>query len=194
MDLAREDGKPPRKSAYLRPVQRLRAGCVDRSPAAIADAVEVVASGITGNRLEVGAPNAASVAVLVADLRQHTDCGRLARRILGEIASAHLPGSGSLYSGSVRFSPPLTAELALAAIRHSLLPGKVHVVYALTAFSCQQAIFMGPGIARAYRNPDLGVFVELTSGQGVGHGKYDAARVDHARLTPFGRRGGQPCT
>jgi hypothetical protein len=88
----------------------------------------------------------------------------------------------------------VTADLALASIVHFLLPGKVHVVYALKAFSCQQAIFMGPGLARKYGNPDLGAFVELTSGQGVGHGKYDANQVDRARITPFGRVGGQPCT
>lgn len=194
IDLAREDGVPARRAVYLRPVRRLHNRCTDAAVARIANAVEIVASGITGNRLEVHAPHAAAAAVLVADAPRHTNCHHLALRILREIASAHRHASGSTYRRLVRFSPPLTAELALAAIRHALLPGKVRVVYALRAFSCQQAIYMGPAIGRRYRNSNLGAFVELTSGRGVGHGRFDANRVDRARITPLGRVGGQPCT
>lgn len=183
-----------RRAVYLRPLRQLRERCTDRSVGGIADAVEIVASGITGNRLEIHAPHAAAAAVLVADAPRHTDCHQLALQILRGVASAHLHTSGSTYRRFVRFSPPLTAELALAAIRHALLPGKVNVVYALKAFSCQQAIYMGPALGRQYGNPGLGAFVELTSGKGVGHGKYDANRVDRARITPLGPVGGQPCT
>jgi hypothetical protein len=193
IDLAHEDHKPARQSVYLRPMQQLLDRCAGGSVSSVADAVEIVASGITGNRLEVEAPHAAAAAVLVANSHHRTNCGRLARHILAEIASSHLRGSGNLYRGFVRFSPPLTAELVLASIKHVLLPGKLHVVYALKAFSCQQAIFMGPALGRRYGNPSLGAFVELTSGAGVGHGKYDANRVNRARISPLGRIGGQPC-
>ena len=141
----------------------------------------------------VTAPDAVALAALAAGVRLDANCSALATSI-GKEVSGHLDGTGNRYLRTVRFSPHLTADLALAAIAHSLLPGRVHVVYELKGFSCQQAIFMGPEIAKLYGNPDLGAFVELTSGKGVGYGKYDADRVNKARITPLGRRGGQPCT
>jgi hypothetical protein len=138
------------------------------------------------------APFAAAEAALVTGARPGENCHALLGAYVREI-NGRLHGRTSLYAGDLRFDPPLRADLALAAIRHSLLPRNVHVVYALKAYSCQQAIFMGPALGRKYRNPNLGAFVELTSGRGVGHGKYDPNRVNRARITPWGRIGGQPC-
>ncbi|MGN6475442.1 MAG: hypothetical protein ACTHK4_17575 [Mycobacteriales bacterium] len=159
---------------------------------AIGAAVAVLGDSLAAAHL-VPAPYAAAERALAAAATRRAICIPLATRLRREIGG-RLERSGSLYSEVVRFSPPLTAELALAAIRHSLLPGRVRVVYGLTAYSCQQAIYMAPALGRRYRNPSLGAFVELTSGRGVGHGKYDANRVDRARITPWGRVGGQPCT
>lgn len=192
MQLASEDRQPPRKGVYLAPLQRLRRDCALSDPAAVRDAVEEIASPLLSARAD-RAPRAAAEAVLAADVHRGSDCAALAAAI-GREVGGHLHGSRSLYSGVLRFAPPLTADLALVAIRRALLPGSVHVVYALKADSCQQAIFMGPALGRRYRNSGLGAFVELTSGAGVGHGRYDANRVDRARITPLGRVGGQPCT
>lgn len=193
MDLAHEDGKPARRSVYLRPLQRLQRRCVDPAAGAVGAAVEDLAHVIQNLRLPVAAPRAAAEAALAVRVRRGSSCSTLAN-VIGEQVSGRLHRSGNLYLRVVRFSPPLTAELALAAIRHSLLPGRAHVVYALNAFSCQQAIYMGRALGRSYGNASLGAFVELTSGRGVGHGKYDAKRVNRARITPLGRIGGQPCT
>lgn len=190
--LAAQDHQPPRKAAYLAPLQRLHRDCRDGSPTAVSRAVFGLAAGLRGLG-DLAAPGAAAAASLAAAAPRGADCAAVATAIRREVTGKlHL--SGSLSSGIVQFSPPLTAELALAAIRHSLLPGKVHVVYALTASTCQQAIFMGPALGRRYRNPSLGAFVQLTSGRGVGHAHYDANRVDRARITPLGRIGGQPCS
>jgi hypothetical protein len=192
VNLAHADGKPPRKATYLRPLRQLQQVCADPAPTALAQAVATVTAAIMGERLLVAAPRAAAAAELAAEARHGANCAALGRTIAKSLAG-RLAGSASLYSGHLRFSPPLTSELALASIEHSVLPGKVHVVYALTAYSCQQAIFMGPALGRRYGNAGLGAFVELTSGNGVGHGKYDANRVNRARITPLGRIGGQPC-
>lgn len=115
------------------------------------------------------------------------------RRHNGEDAY-RLVSSGRVLTMYEVFSPPLTAQLALASIRHSLLPGKVRLVYALTAAQCQQAIYMGSTLGRLIGNSTLGAFVELTSGGGVGRSRFDPVRVDRARITPLGRIGGEPCT
>jgi hypothetical protein len=191
-DLAKADHQPARKSVYLAPLRTLQTHCRDSSLTALGTAVSGLALDLAAMKL-VPAPDAAAEAALAAAAGQGTDCGALADAMRQEV-DGRLRGSRSLYSGSIRFAPPLTAEVALAVIRHSLLPGQVHVVYALTAYSCQQAIYMGPALGRKYGNSSLGAFVELTSGHGVGHGRYDANRVDRARITPLGRIGGQPCT
>jgi hypothetical protein len=105
-----------------------------------------------------------------------------------------LSGAGRVFTLAERFSPPVTSQLALASIERSLLPGKVHVAYALKAAQCQQAIFMGPTLGKLFGNSGLGAFVELSSGKGVGHTPYDADQVDRARITPLGKIGGEPCT
>jgi hypothetical protein len=103
-------------------------------------------------------------------------------------------GTGRVIDLNVRFFPALTADLALVSIVHSLLPGRVRVGYSLKAAQCQQAIYLGSALGSDLGNASLGAFVELTSGDGVGHTPYDAKHVDRARITPLGRIGGQPCT
>ncbi|HVU61780.1 MAG TPA: hypothetical protein VHD58_09035 [Mycobacteriales bacterium] len=189
--MARLDHRPARKAIYLQPLRQLRDRCVDKSVDGLGAVVVGLANDIRGLP-GLGAPAASAEAALVATARSGTDCEELAAAIGHQLTGRiHTAGGPSLTT--VRFSPPLTAELALAAIRRSLRFGRVRVVYALRAYGCQQAIFMGPSLARRYGNPSLGAFVELTSGDGVGHGKYDAGRVNRARITPFGRIGGQPC-
>ncbi|HVT22468.1 MAG TPA: hypothetical protein VHE57_13890, partial [Mycobacteriales bacterium] len=161
------------------------------APPAVGQAVEALAHPLVAAHL-VPAPRAAAAAALAATAARGSNCSAVARSI-GREVSRRPHSSGSRYFRIVRFSPPLTAELALASIVRFLLPGKVHVVYALKAFSCQQAIFMGAALGRQYGNPSLGAFVQLTSGRGVGRSRYDANRVNRARITPFGRIGGQPC-
>jgi hypothetical protein len=190
--LAKQDHRRPVRATYLTPLHRLHQRCLEASPNAVAGVVSVLGFEIRKLRA-IGAPFAAAEAAMSAGAHLRTDCGALGDAI-GKEVGGRLNFSGSLYSGFVRFSPTLTADLALASIRSSLLPGTVRVVYALKAFSCQQAIFMGPALGRKYRNSSEGAFVELTSGKGVGHGKYDANRVNRARITPLGRIGGQPCT
>jgi hypothetical protein len=191
IDLAAEDGVPPRKSVYLRPLQTLRQRCTEHSPDAIADAVHDLTHGVTALGVR-RTPSLVALRALTAAVRPNTSCSARVKAIGREILG-RLDRSGSRYATTIRFSPPLTADLALAMIRHALFPGRVHVVYALRAYSCQQAIYMGPPTTRLYGNPDLGAFVKLTSGRGVGHGKYDANRVNLARVGPLGRHGGQPC-
>ncbi|HVT63538.1 MAG TPA: hypothetical protein VHD81_00095 [Mycobacteriales bacterium] len=189
--LAAADHRPPRKATYLRPLRRLGQLCRNGSVSDL-DAT-VVRFGADLKAVDVVAtPFAAAEAALVAGARRGQDCNALLDAYVKQI-NGRLHGSTSLYSGRIQFAPPMTADLALAAIRHSVLPGPEHSVYDLKAFSCQQAIFMGPAIARKYGNPNLGAFVRLTSGKGVGHGKYDAKRVNLARISPLGRIGGQPC-
>lgn len=191
MLLAKNDHRPAVRSTYLVPLLKLHTDCRKGS---VSDVSGVV--GVLGFKLRklttIAAPFAAAEAALAAGAHRGTDCASLASAI-GDEATGHLHSSGGRYQRVVRFSPPLTAELALAAIQHSL-PGKVHVVYALTASACQQAIYMGPALGRYYGNAELGAFVELTSGAGVGHTRYDAKQVDRARITPLGRIGGEPCT
>lgn len=189
--LAKADHHPARKATYLVPLQTLHSRCSDGTVSGLGTDVNLLSHDLAETRL-VAAPNAAAEAALASEAKRGASCAALATSIRREVIGP-LRGTRSLYSGWLRFSPPLTAELALAAIRHGLKFGKVRVVYSLTAYSCQQEIFMGPAIARRYRNPDLGAFVQLTSGRGVGHGKYDANRVDRARISPLGRIGGQPC-
>ena len=189
--MAQVDGRPARKATYLKPLTLLVRRCADRSLDDVRGAV-VSLVGELRDLPGVTAPAASAESVLVAAAHRGTDCAKLAATIGREVTGrAHI--TGSTFLRTARFSPSLTAELALSTIRHSLHFGKVRVVYSLKAYSCQQEIFMGPSIARQYGNPDLGAFVELTSGKGVGHGKYDARRVNRARITPFGRIGGQPC-
>lgn len=102
--------------------------------------------------------------------------------------------SGQVTSMVERFNPPVSADLALAEIVHDLLPGKVHSVYTLMTGQCQQAIYLGSELGGLLHSSSLGAFVELTSGGGVGHTKYDAQQVNRARITPLGAIGGQPCT
>ncbi|HEX3707928.1 MAG TPA: hypothetical protein VHV76_14980 [Mycobacteriales bacterium] len=238
VDLAHEDGRPVRKSVYLRPLRRLDEVCAHASVSSVASDVEFLAGGIVNDRVTVSAPHAAAASALVADARRGTDCKALASHLLEETAEARpsvhpdwggyagtlaawraqhradrahpgsyhprrpngvdayqVPGSsGRVYSMVERFSPPLAADLVLASIENSLMPGQVHAVYELKAAQCQQVIFMGPGLAAEFGNSSLGAFVELSSGNGVGRTPYDADRVDKARITPLGRIGGEPCT
>lgn len=102
--------------------------------------------------------------------------------------------SGTVTGVFRRFDPPVSQPVALAVVIRDLLPGKLHVVYALHAAQCQQEIYAGPALGRLTGSPDEGAFVELTSGKGVGKTPYDPKRVDRARLTPGSAIGGQPCT
>jgi hypothetical protein len=102
--------------------------------------------------------------------------------------------SGQVTSLVEHFDPPISAQFALAQITRDLLPGKVHLVYRLHTGQCQQEIYLGPQLGALLHNPGLGAFVELTSGGGVGHTKYDDLRVNRARITPLGAVGGQPCS
>jgi hypothetical protein len=102
--------------------------------------------------------------------------------------------SGQVTSLIERFDPPISAQFALAQIARDLLPGSVHVVYKLVTPQCRQAVFLGSALGGLLHSSTLGAFVELTSGGGVGHTRYDDLRVDRARITPLGAVGGQPCT
>lgn len=93
-----------------------------------------------------------------------------------------------------RFDPPVSQAVALAVVLRELVPGTVHSVYELHADECQQEIYTGKQLGALTGSESTGVFVELTSGQGVGKTKYDARSVNQARLTPGGAIGGQPCT
>jgi hypothetical protein len=190
--LAAADHQPPRVRTYLRPLRELERRCMDGSVKALADAVEALAERVRRARLDVPV-GAVAEAELVANARKGSDCVKLAGAIGRELGRP-LDVSGSPYRRIVRFSPAVTAQLALAAVRTELLPGKERAVYELKAFSCQQAIYMSKAIGQRYGNSSLGAFVELTSGRGVGHGRYDASRVNRARITPLGRIGGEPCT
>lgn len=193
--LAAFDGQPPRKSVYLSPLRRIDRNCRHSSISAIGFAVDQLAGGISATHL-VDAPNAAAEAVLAADLRRGEDCIHLGYQIAKELRS---PGGspGHEWTGQtmdLQLSPPLTATLALASIRNVVLPGPERIGYALTAADCQQAVYFGPKLAALTGSPDLGAFVELSSGGGVGHTRYDARQVDRARITTLGRIGGQSCT
>ncbi|HWC35955.1 MAG TPA: hypothetical protein VG650_14155 [Mycobacteriales bacterium] len=192
MRFARTDGRPARRAIYLTPLLKLHRDCSDGSVPAVTGVVAGLADDL-GVLKTLPSRVAVAEAAIAASVGPGSNCTAEADAIDAEV-TGHLHWSGGLSAGVVRFSPPLSAELALAAIQHSLLPGRVRVVYALKAFSCQQAVFMGPALGRRYGNADLGAFIELTSGHGVGHGKYDANRVNRARVTPLGRIGGQPCT
>lgn len=93
-----------------------------------------------------------------------------------------------------RFDPPVSQPVALAVVLRELVPGTVHAVYELRAAECQQEIYAGKQLGALTGSESTGVFVELTSGSGVGRTKYDARAVSRARLSPGGAVGGQPCT
>lgn len=220
--LAQSDHRPARMGTYLAPLRTLQRKCRGGSVEVVSGAVDYLAGVLRHARLSVP-PGASAAAVLASDVRAGIECMTLAEAIGREAAGqvpttsagwggyagtltawrlAHrhsrvivsLSTSGRVFSVVRRFRTPLTAPLALASIERSLLPGKVHVVYALKAAECQQAIYMGPALASLFGNPSLGAFVELSSGKGVGRTHYDPKRVDRARITPLGRIGGEPCT
>ncbi|HWA65102.1 MAG TPA: hypothetical protein VG899_01870 [Mycobacteriales bacterium] len=192
--LAGEDSRPARRLAYLAPLLRLQRHCTDADPVALKAVVErlAVSLGVLG----VTAPRAAAEAVLAADASRNTNCGALTARITRELGKPAVASRGRWDGGTtyLTFAPTVTAAVALAVIRRRLLPGPEHQVYALTASGCQQAVYLGPALARLTGSSALGAFVELTSGHGVGRTRYDAARVDRARITVLGAIGGQPCT
>jgi hypothetical protein len=144
----------------------------------------------------IRAPRAEAEAALAAAAHRHANCYALATQLTAEIDKPSVSPAGPWHGQTtyVRFAPAVTADVALAAIRHVVLPGTEHSVYALTADECQQAVFLGTELAKVTGSSTLGAFVELTSGNGVGHTPYDAKRVDTARITVLGAIGGEPCT
>jgi hypothetical protein len=103
--------------------------------------------------------------------------------------------SGSPISGMFRrFYPPVSQATAVAVVLRDLVPQPAHSVYTLQAAQCDQQIFAGDALGKLTGSTGVGVFLELTSGRGVGKTKYDATAVDQVRLTPGGAIGGQPCT
>lgn len=186
---------PARKPIYLRPLQRLHHRCTADSVSDVGTAVETLAIELAADRL-IPAPRAGAAAVLAADVGRSMSCYALAKKLARELDRPAVSGHHEWHGQTLalHFAPTLTAPLALALIRHSLLPGKVHVVYSLRAAECQQTIYMGRKVGVLIGNPYLGAFVELSSGRGVGKTKYDASRVDHARITQLGAIGGEPCT
>jgi hypothetical protein len=103
--------------------------------------------------------------------------------------------SGSPVSAMIRrFDPPVSQAVAVQIVLRDLVPQPVHSVYSLQAAQCDQQIFEGSALGKLTGSTSNGVFLELTSGAGVGKTKYDAAAVDQVRLTPGGAIGGQPCT
>jgi hypothetical protein len=192
--LAAEDAKPARRSTYLVPLQRLHRDCQLGSPLDVKSVVESLVKPLATEG--ISAPRAAAEAVLAAEVARGGDCTALAAQLAAEIEGPSTSPSGT-WDGSttvVRFSPPLTADVALATVRHVVLPGQEHTVYTLTAEECQQAVYLGSELAKLTGSSTLGAFVELTSGGGVGHTRYDAAQVDRARITVLGAIGGEPCT
>lgn len=192
---AAADGRPARKSVYLAPLQQLQRRCAPGDVASVGTAVETLAIGLASDRL-AGAPRAAAAAVLAADAGRATDCYRLARSIRSELDRRSAPPRRVWRGQTVyrRYAPTLTSDLALASLIRSLLPGKVHVAYSLHAAQCQQVIYMGRKLAERIGSTYLGAFVELASGRGVGKTRYDASRVDRARVSLLGAIGGEPCT
>jgi hypothetical protein len=195
LQLAAEDNQPARRATYLVPLQRLARNCMNDDPA---DVMAVVGSLVnplqsTGS---IRAPRAEAAAVLAADARPHGNCHTLAAQLTAEIETPSVSPAG-LWTGQttyVHFAPAVTAGIALAAIRHVVLPGDERTVYSLTADECQQAVYLGSELAKVTGSSALGAFVELTSGRGVGHTSYDAKRVATARITVLGAIGGEPCT
>lgn len=118
--------------------------------------------------------------------------GYLPRR--GRLDAYEVLSAGQVSSLIERFDPPISAKFALAQVVRDLLPGKVHSAYTLRTGQCQQAIYLGPALGGLLHNSALGAFVELSSGGGVGHTRYDPLQVDRARITPLGAIGGEPCT
>lgn len=103
--------------------------------------------------------------------------------------------SGSPISGMFRrFDPPVTQSIAVEVVLRDLVPQPVHLVYSLQTAQCDQQIFVGSALGKLTGSTSTGVFLELTSGAGVGKTNYDAAAIDRVRLTPGGAIGGQPCT
>ncbi|HVV13693.1 hypothetical protein [Amycolatopsis sp.] len=195
LQLAAEDSRPARRATYLVPLLRLRRVCKANSPPDVVAVVESLAKPLQATGV-IGAPRAAAEAVLASDAFPGERCDRLAARLAAEITRppASPAGSWNAQTTYLHFSPPLTAEIALAAIRHAVLPGPEHLVYALTAAQCQQAVYLGPQLAKRTGSSSLGAFVELTSGRGAGRTRYAARRVDEARITVLGAIGGEPCT
>jgi hypothetical protein len=103
--------------------------------------------------------------------------------------------SGSPITGMLRrFDPPVSQSVAVAVVLRDLVPQPVHSVYSLQAAQCDQQIFEGRALGKLTGDTSVGVFLELSSGKGVGKTKYDATAVDQVRLSPGGAIGGQPCT
>jgi hypothetical protein len=221
-NLAGGDHEPARIRTYLAPLRLLERRCRGGSVVVVSNAVDYLAGVVANARIDLP-PGASAEAVLASDAHSGADCMKLAEDIGREVEGAvphtqagwggyagtltawrlahhdsrfirSLSTSGRVFSVIRRFRTPLTAALALASIERSLLPGKVHVVYALTAAECQQAIYMGPTLGALFGNSSLGAFVELSTGKGVGRTHYDKNKVNRARITPLGRIGGQPCT
>jgi hypothetical protein len=195
LQLAAEDDQPARRGTYLAPLLRLHRQCAINSPLDVMAIVESLVKPLqtTG---AVRAPRAEAAAALAADVQRDANCYGLAAKLTLEIARPSVTPAGR-WDGQttyVRFSPALTAGVALAVVRHVVLAGAEHQVYALTAQECQQAVYLGADLAKVTGSSSLGAFVELTSGRGVGRSRYDASRIDTARITVLGAIGGEPCT
>jgi hypothetical protein len=195
LQLAAEDNQPARRGTYLVPLRRLRRSCRNDDPRDVMAVVESLVTPLQATGT-IRAPRAESAAVLAADAHHDANCYSLAAHLTTEIDQPAVspPGPWKGQTTVVHFAPAVTSAIALAAIRHVVLPGAEHPVYSLAADECQQAVYLGSDLAKVTGSSTLGAFVELSSGAGVGLTPYDAKRVDHARITVLGAIGGEPCT
>jgi hypothetical protein len=117
-------------------------------------------------------------------------CTARARALVAEL-SRH--SGGPIVGVKIRFAPPVSAGLALDAVKREVLPaGRLRVVYTLTtAAHCAETIYLSSRIEA--RVGSGGVMVELTSEGGV-TSRYDPRLVDRAMLSVgHGALGGQSC-